>query len=786
MLEHGRILFAAALLTAILCLSIPAQEPIMGIQDGPGGTSVRVWAPNARSVELIGDFNGWKASAGERLQKEGASGLWSTTLKRTRPKGGYQFLINGNLHKRDPYNRAVTPDGDNSLFYDPIAFSWQDDRAPVQALEDMIIYEMHVGTFNDPKPDDGEPASFADAVRRLDYLVALGVTTVQLMPVHEFSGRHSWGYNPSDPFAVEQAYGGPDGLKAFVQECHRRGLAVHLDIVHNHYGPENLDLLHFDGSGGDRTGGPYFYDKPGQDLTPWGPRVRFDDPQVRRYVKDNALLWLGEYHLDGFRWDSTVNIRAYNMGNDPLPAGQQMLDEINVAIRERFPGRLSIAEDSLDIGNFDASWDYDFHHSVMAGLKTGNDEDRRIGAVTEALGRRPAMRRVIYVDNHDEAGKINDQTRIANDVAPSDPSGDKARRLSGLGALFTFTAPGTPLLFMGNEFQETGPFHDNRPLDWSKRTKHAGLLNLHRDLISLRRNLKAAGLALKGLEIEFPIADEARKLLVYWRWHERDPNARMVIAVNLSAQPVMANVPFPSTGPWATRINTDWTLYGGSSKEESTPFSFNTTPYKGRVSLAPYSARIFTLTEPAAAARQTTVSAPVEENTAIAKAFSLYASINVVGSFNQWALTNAPLTRRQGLTWEGRIRVPAQEGVEFKLSANDNGIIFWGAGQDGTIAPPYRGTLARLGPNLKVSGTMSGEYLVKFNEENLELTIDPAPTAPQPEPYRVWTDRKGRTVEARLLGVRNGAVNLETRTGQNLNIPIASLSESDQANLPAP
>lgn len=754
----------------------------MGVTESADGTLVRVWAPNASSVELVGEFNSWKASASERLQKDEASGIWSTVLKRSRPKGAYHFLINGQ-RRRDPYARAVTPDGKSSLFYDPAAFDWQGDHQVELPLEDQVIYEVHVGAFNDTKPEDGRPGTFADVAKRLDYLAELGITTVLLMPVHEFSGQHSWGYNPCDPFAVEQAYGGPDGLKQLVKECHQRGLAVHLDIVHNHYGPENLDLLKFDGSGQDQFGGIYFYDGADINLTPWGPRVRFEQPMVRRFIRDNALMWFSEYRIDGFRWDSTVNIRAYNMGNNPLPAGQEMLDEINATLRDRFPRRLSIAEDSLNIGNFNGSWDYDFHHSVMGELKAKNDIDRRVSSIGTAIGSRPTMPRIIYVDNHDEAGKINGQTRIANDAAPSDPSGDLARRISGLGALFTLSAPGTPLLFMGNEFQETGFFHDDRPLDWGKRTKHAGLLALHRDLIRLRRNLDGAGEALKGLETEVPVMDETRKVLAYWRWSASSPNNRMVIVANLSGQPQLANIPFPSGGPWLTKLNTDWAKYGGSSKEDSATFQFNTTPYKGRVSLAPYSARIFTLTDPASAAQQTPAAAPVEEN-AVAKGFSMYASVNVSGTFNQWNLTNAPLKRKQGLIWEGRISVPEQEGVEFKLSANHDGVIFWGAGTDATITPPYRGSVARLGPNLKVSGKMAGDYLVKFNEENLELTIEPAPGAPGPAPFRIWTDAKGRQLEARLVGVQGGVVLMESRTGQRLKVPVESLSEADRAALP--
>jgi len=383
------------LLVLLAGAAVRAQPP-MGVTESGDETAVRVWAPHARSVDLVGDFNGWNAQGSSRLAREGDSGIWSTVLKRTLPKGAYQFRINGDLPRRDPYARAVSPDGKNSLFYPPSDFAWDGDHPVEQNLEDLVIYEMHVGCFHDPRPQDGLPGTFYDALKRLDHLVDLGVSCVQLMPVHEFPGQHSWGYNPSDLFAVEQAYGGPDGLKTFVKECHRRGLAVHLDIVHNHYGPLNLDLLRFDGSGNATDGGIYFYDGAGINMTPWGPRVKFDEPMVRRFIQDNALMWLSEYHVDGFRWDSTVNIRAYDNGNRAIPAGLQMLQDINIALGEQFPGRLSIAEDSLGIGNFHASWDYDFHHSVVPVLKARNDEDRHVSSLAGALSSAPAMPRVVY------------------------------------------------------------------------------------------------------------------------------------------------------------------------------------------------------------------------------------------------------------------------------------------------------------------------------------------------------------------------------------------------------
>ena len=704
----------------------------MGISSRNGQTQVRVWAPKARSVEIMGDFNGWKATAAERLTLDPSSGIWSTTLNRSRPKGSYQFLINGQLAKRDPYARAVTPDGLRSLFYDGGEFKWENDKPLPQNPEDLVIYEMHVGTFNDPNAKDGKPATFYDAIKRLGQVAELGVNCVELMPVHEFNGMHSWGYNPCDLFAVEQAYGGPDGLKTFVKAAHRLGLAVHLDIVHNHYGPENLDLLRFDGTGGERSGGIYFYDGTGIDMTPWGPRVRFDEPMARRFVRDNAILWLEEYHIDGFRWDSTVNIRAYNMGSAAIPAGAKMLEDINSEIRSRFPERLSLAEDSLDIGNFHGSWDYDFHHSVMGVLGAKTDEAREMSMLSGAIGSQPTMRRVVYVDNHDEAGKINRQFRIATDVDPEHPNSDLARRLCGLGALFTFTSPGIPLLFMGNEMQEDGAFHDDRPLDWSKRVRFSGMVALHRDLIRLRRNLDGAGNALKGRGVEIPVADNKMKHIVYWRWHESAPDQKMVISANLSAQPLeKAVIPFPSPGPWKLLLDTESARYGGGiTQMKTTPFQLKGESLRAQTRLAPYSARIYGLAAGASAEKAETVAAVAlpkpESNPA---AFSMYASIHVVGSFNDNNLTNQPLQLIANYEWQGRVSVSNAENLTFKLSANDDGRVNWGGYPDQQIEIPFRGEISRLGKPITIPGKFSGVLTFRFKEESMELSIESAPAA---------------------------------------------------------
>jgi len=774
-----------------------AQVQSMGVSSDSGSTTFRVWAPHAKSVAVIGDFNGWKAMQGDHLSREGDSGIWSGRFRRSLPKGAYQFLINGNLARRDPYNRAVSADGTKSLFYDPAGFDWKNDRSPAIALEDSIIYEMHIGSFFDPKPDDGRPATFDDAAKRLDYLVNLGVNTLCLLPVHEFNGHHSWGYNPSDPFAVEQAYGGPDGLKKFVQLCHARGLAVHLDIVHNHYGPQNLHLLQFDGTGGEGSGGIYFYDGDGIGMTPWGPRPRFSDAMVQQYVQDNSLMWLNEYRIDGFRWDSTINIRAYNFGASPIPEGAKMLETINTAIRSKHPGKWSIAEDSLNIGNFDGSWDYDFHHQVMPQLSARNDRDRNIHSISSALGRKGRMKRVVYVDNHDEAGKMNNQVRIATDIDPVDPGSDKARKLSAIGALLTLTAPGIPLLFMGNEFQEYGTFHDDIPLDWSKTIKHAGLLELHRDLIALRKNRDGISPGLKGLEIKIPVADNNRKHLVYWRWSEKNPADQVVIAINLSGEKADMEIPFPSAGPWLNRIYTDWNRYGGSARQEPPrSFTLNQESAKAKTAMSPYSARIYTLVNRPSPDQKTATSKTSPPATVVEKPpLSMYASIHLVGSINKNNLTAWPFKHVYDYTWEGRFTFLQEENPSFKISANHDGVIFWGGHEGKLEAGETSNLLAkRLGKNFVASGVWNGTYLFRFNEDLLTLDIEklqdespsvtPALDAEHAE-YRIWTDSRGGKIEALVVDADAVMVTLEDRSGKHMQIPINRFSVQDQDHIRA-
>ncbi len=244
-------------------------------------TVFRVWAPHAQQVELVTD------AGTDAMQRDDMG--WFAIKRDLAPGSRYRFSLDGGPPIPDPRSPSQ-PDGVQgpSAVVDHAAFAWTDASFAGPALADSVIYELHVGTFT---PD----GTFTATIDRLDHLVDLGVTTVELMPVAEFPGERGWGYDGVDLYAPHHAYGGPEGLKQLVDACHARGLAVILDVVYNHMGPDGNYLGTF---------GPYFTDRY---TTPWGQAVNLDgrgSDHVRDFIIDNACMWLRDYHFDGLRLDA--------------------------------------------------------------------------------------------------------------------------------------------------------------------------------------------------------------------------------------------------------------------------------------------------------------------------------------------------------------------------------------------------------------------------------------------------------------------------------------------------
>ncbi len=320
----------------------PSARPGMGTILFPGGVAFRVWAPFASSVFAAGAFNQWNATANP-FASEG-NGYWSVEVPGAAVGDEYQFVIHNGaqvLWHKNPYASEVVNSSGNAIIHDP-NFDWTGEDFVMPPRNELVIYEMHVGSFNDS--NGGGPGTFDEIIPKLSYLRDLGINAIEIMPVLEFPMSFSWGYNPSDPFAVESSLGGPQGLQRFVKAAHALGIAIIMDVVYNHFGPGDLDLWRFDGwSDPDHNGGIYFYDND-RSHTDWGDtRPDYGRPEVRQYLRDNALFWLNKYRIDGLRFDSVSNIRMVD-GRD-LPDGWSLLQWMHDEIRSTQPWKITIAED---------------------------------------------------------------------------------------------------------------------------------------------------------------------------------------------------------------------------------------------------------------------------------------------------------------------------------------------------------------------------------------------------------------------------------------------------------
>jgi len=506
----------------------------MGAVPFDDGVGFRVWAPNAHSVAVAGDFNGWSRDA-DPLTHEG-NGYWACFAGSARIGHRYKFVIDGTLWRNDPYARSIEREESNSVIADP-AFAWQvaDFSPPPQ--DELVIYELHIGTFN----AELGPGSFDTAIDRLDHVRDLGCNAVEIMAAGEFPFDVSWGYNPAYIFAIESSLGGPNAFRRFVDAAHARGLAVIFDVVYNHFANDHLDLWQFDGWRlNEHHGGIYFYDGE-RSVTPWGNnRPDYGRPEVRQYFRDNALRWIETRAVDGLRWDATNYIRNIDGNNNAardIPDGWRMMQWINDEIEARSPAKVSIAEDmqgnewvtretSAGGAGFDAQWDARFMHAVR--------DARGVRAIADVLC--APYPRVVYTESHDE-GRL-----------PQDRGRDAQKR-STLAASIVFTSPGIPMIFQGQEFLATEPFRAEDALRWSN--AHHGIENLYRDLIGLRRGLPG----LRGPNVNvFHVNDDAQVLA-----YQRDET---IVLANFSNRAFDAyRIWFPRDGVWHVRFNGDWGGY---------------------------------------------------------------------------------------------------------------------------------------------------------------------------------------------------------------------------------
>jgi 1,4-alpha-glucan branching enzyme len=554
----------------------------MGAVPYPGGATFRVWSPFARAIFVAGTFNGWSKTSHPLTREPGAPHYWSTDVDGASEGAEYRFVLTGHsgeeLWRIDPYAREVTHSAGNAVIA-TTDFAWSDTQFECPDRRELVIYEIHIGTFASDLRRPDRRGTFQAVIAKLDYLRDLGVNALLLTALGEFPTDISLGYNPAHIFAVESSYGGPNGFRELVDAANRAGIAVILDVVYNHFGPDDLHLWNFDGwraDGGD--GGIYFYNVDWQRNTPWGSRPDYGRPEVRQFIRDNAVRWIDSRGADGLRWDMTAFIR--NLGgrnNDPagdIPDGWRLMRDINEEIARVAPKTIRMAEDMQDnewitkgVGDggagFNTQWSAKFVHTVRAAVIGRVDEQRSMRAVADAIEQQyggDAFARTIYTESHDEVR--NGRARVPHDVDPMNAGGFFARKRSTLGAVIALTAPGIPMLFQGQEFAEDGWFEAERMLDWQKLARFPGIHALYRDLIRLRRNWFDHTRGLRGDQVRCHHVNDADKLIAYVRWGFAEPRDEVVVVANFSNRRYDDyRVGFPREGAWRVRFNSDWRGY---------------------------------------------------------------------------------------------------------------------------------------------------------------------------------------------------------------------------------
>jgi maltooligosyltrehalose trehalohydrolase len=572
-----------------------------------------VWAPYAKqvSVNIIGQSELAIRPSVEMIPS--GCGYFDVTVSETEPGARYQYVLDGQKERPDPASR-FQPDGVHgpSQVIDPEAFQWSDGSWAGVPFHRLIIYELHVGTFT-------KEGTFQAIIPLIDYLQNdVGITAIELMPVAQFPGRRNWGYDGVYPFAVQASYGGSEGLKALVNACHQRGIAVVLDVVYNHLGPEGNYLGDF---------GPYFTDRY---RTPWGCAINYDGPEsdeVRAYFINNALYWVTEFHIDALRLDAIHGIfdfGACHILRELTEAVHAQADRLGRAIHVIAESDLNdvriispVAEGGFGL---DGQWNDDFHHALHAVLtreRRGYYEDfGQLDQLATALcegfvysGQRSSFRRrhhgnssnssplfqfVVFCQNHDQIGNRAQGERLSTLVP---------REALNVAAATYLLAPKTPLLFMGEEYGERAPFQyftdhgdlalveavrkgrqaefasfawegevpdPQSPATFERSLVHPGarsrveqdqLLRWYHRLIDLRKSVPALGAAQPGRHEHRVWVDESKQVLFLHRKVPGSPAVLAVLGFNRERISVTLREPI---GSWQLMADSLDAEFGGS------------------------------------------------------------------------------------------------------------------------------------------------------------------------------------------------------------------------------
>ena len=507
----------------------PPEGTVQGATDnGDGTVTFAFFAPGKRFVTLIGDFNNWDGNAD--VMNRSVDGLWWIVKTLSPGTYRYQYLVDGSQRLADPYARDVDwtyqgredwrPENARAVLkVGAEPYQWHDAGFRRPSWYSYVIYELHVGDF---------AGTFAGVTARLDYLKNLGINAIELMPCYEFPGGESWGYNPAFYFAPESAYGTPEDLKRLVDEAHKRGIAVFMDMVFNHVDATSpLAQLYLD----NLDASPYFHSSG----NPWGfPDFDHTKPATQRLFRDVVQFWIKEYHIDGYRYDalrfiSQEGIRSFS-------STVERLDPVFYQIAEYLPQDPALVRDTP----IDAEWHDTFHDQLKANLRgfNGTNTAKAVDYSLDGFGDPTHV--INFTTNHDEQRTIYECVTYAGcDYATA----VKYEKMTGAVLL---TAAGVPMLYHGQEWGEDLPkVVGKNPIDWSKPSREPwkGILAYYKGLLGLRAQLPA----LRSRNVKVDRVYGSKRTIVYHRWKD---NEYVVVVANFSRQPQEVDVPFPAEGTW--------------------------------------------------------------------------------------------------------------------------------------------------------------------------------------------------------------------------------------------
>jgi 1,4-alpha-glucan branching enzyme len=590
---------------------------------GVAGVAFAVWAPAARAVSVVGDFNSWDGRL-HQMRALGASGIWELFVPAVEPGARYKYEILTQdreiLLKADPYAFAAeAPPKTASIVFEPhhrwADADWLKRRAKSNPLEAPVsIYEVHLGSWRLNPLEGDRPLTYRELAHELGtYASDMGFTHVELLPVmaHPFSG--SWGYQVTGYFAPTPLYGSPDDLREFIDCMHEHGLGVILDWVPGHFPRDDFGLARFDGTA------LYEHADPRRGAHPeWGTLVfNYGRNEVRNFLVSNALFWLDEYHADGLRVDAVASMLYLDYsrqegewipnqfgGREDLDA-VKFLKQLNEVVHAREPGIISAAEEST-------AWPGVSRPTYLGGLGFGFKWN--MGWMHDTLGyfqQDPIHRRwhhheltfslaYAFTENfilplsHDEV--VHGKGSLYNKMP-----GDRWQKLANLRALYAYmwAHPGKKLLFMGGEFAQEAEWSHERSLDWHllEQPEHAGIQALVRDLNHAYRSEPALweldfdGRGFWWLEPN----DAANNVLAFGR-ASRDGERVVIFVANLSPVPRGPyRLGLPRAGRWRELVNTDSTYYGGTDTGnlggiEAEPIPWHNQAFSAEITLPPLGA----------------------------------------------------------------------------------------------------------------------------------------------------------------------------------------------------